>query len=240
MNILILDDEKLARIELEYLLNKSKVLQGIKTNIFQAEDIGKALKIMLKNKIDLLFLDISLNEENGFEVTEELRQLTYDPYIIFATAYDQYAVQAFNVNAVDYILKPFEQERIDKALMKILQLMEVERKNTGETTMLTVELADRDVVIKKEDIIAATVSDGVLSIYTQEGKYQTKKTLLWLKDKLKESDFIQVHRNSLVNIQSIREIQPWFNHTLLLIMQNGEKIQVGRSYRKKLNAVLDI
>lgn len=240
MNILILDDEKLARIELEYLLNKSKVLQGIKTNIFQAEDIGKALKIMLKNKIDLLFLDISLNEENGFEVTEELRQLTYDPYIIFATAYDQYAVQAFNVNAVDYILKPFEQERIDKALMKILQLMEVERKNTGETTMLTVELADRDVVIKKEDIIAATVSDGVLSIYTQEGKYQTKKTLLWLKDKLKESDFIQVHRNSLVNIQSIREIQPWFNHTLLLIMQNGEKIQVGRSYRKKLNAVLDV
>lgn len=240
MNILILDDEKLARIELEHLLNKSKVLQGIKTNIFQAEDIGKALKIMLKNKIDLLFLDISLNEENGFEVTEELRQLTYDPYIIFATAYDQYAVQAFNVNAVDYILKPFEQERIDKALMKILQLMEVERKNTGETTMLTVELADRDVVIKKEDIIAATVSDGVLSIYTQEGKYQTKKTLLWLKDKLKESDFIQVHRNSLVNIQSIREIQPWFNHTLLLIMQNGEKIQVGRSYRKKLNAVLDV
>lgn len=240
MNILILDDEKLARIELEYLLNKSKVLQGIKTNIFQAEDIGKALKIMLKNKIDLLFLDISLNEENGFEVIEELRQLTYDPYIIFATAYDQYAVQAFNVNAVDYILKPFEQERIDKALMKILQLMEVERKNTGETTMLTVELADRDVVIKKEDIIAATVSDGVLSIYTQEGKYQTKKTLLWLKDKLKESDFIQVHRNSLVNIQSIREIQPWFNHTLLLIMQNGEKIQVGRSYRKKLNAVLDV
>lgn len=240
MNILILDDEKLARIELEYLLNKSKVLQGIKTNIFQAEDIGKALKIMLKNKIDLLFLDISLNKENGFEVTEELRQLTYDPYIIFATAYDQYAVQAFNVNAVDYILKPFEQERIDKALMKILQLMEVERKNTGETTMLTVELADRDVVIKKEDIIAATVSDGVLSIYTQEGKYQTKKTLLWLKDKLKESDFIQVHRNSLVNIQSIREIQPWFNHTLLLIMQNGEKIQVGRSYRKKLNAVLDV
>lgn len=240
MNILILDDEKLARIELEYLLNKSKVLQGIKTNIFQAEDIGKALKIMLKNKIDLLFLDISLNEENGFEVTEELRQLTYDPYIIFATAYDQYAVQAFNVNAVDYILKPFEQERIDKALMKILQLMEVERKNTGETTMLTVKLADRDVVIKKEDIIAATVSDGVLSIYTQEGKYQTKKTLLWLKDKLKESDFIQVHRNSLVNIQSIREIQPWFNHTLLLIMQNGEKIQVGRSYRKKLNAVLDV
>lgn len=240
MNILILDDEKLARIELEYLLNKSKVLQGIKTNIFQAEDIGKALKIMLKNKIDLLFLDISLNEENGFEVTEELRQLTYDPYIIFATAYDQYAVQAFNVNAVDYILKPFEQKRIDKALMKILQLMEVERKNTGETTMLTVKLADRDVVIKKEDIIAATVSDGVLSIYTQEGKYQTKKTLLWLKDKLKESDFIQVHRNSLVNIQSIREIQPWFNHTLLLIMQNGEKIQVGRSYRKKLNAVLDV
>jgi len=244
MNILILDDEQLARRELEYLISNSKVVKNINVDIFQAEDIGDALKIMLKYKIDILFLDISLNEENGFEVTDEFKQLSYSPFIVFATAYDQYAVNAFNVNAVDYCLKPFEQSRIDKSLTKVLQLMDFEMKGKKENNdnfgMLTVELSDRDIVLKEKDIVSATVSDGVLSIYTQSEEYRTKKTLLWLKKKLTGSEFLQVHRNSLVNIQAIKEIQPWFNHTLLLIMENGEKVQVGRSYQKQLVRALNI
>ncbi len=242
MKILLVDDEPLARRELEYLVKQSPSLANISFSVFQAEDLKEAQGYLLKEHIDLIFLDISLNEENGFELADELKQLSYSPLIIFATAYDEYAVRAFNVDALDYVLKPFEQERIDKALSKAVKSLQVknavtEKKKTGND-MLSVELADRNVVIKKKDLVAATISDGILTIATAADKYQTKRPLAWLKDKVHDPNFIQVHRNAMVNIESIKEIQPWFNHTSLLIMTNGDKIQVGRSYQKALGQKL--
>ncbi|MDF7638218.1 LytTR family transcriptional regulator DNA-binding domain-containing protein [Lactobacillus sp. ESL0791] len=244
MKILIVDDEPLARDELEYLIKKSPSLKGVSVTTYQAEDIKEAQAALLKNHIDLMFLDISLNEENGFELADELKELTYQPMIIFATAYDEYAVRAFNVGAVDYVLKPFEQKRIATALEKAMRVLAL-NKNSSNTQakppadavseMLSIELADRSVVIKKADLITATVSDGILTITTHNAKYETKHTLAWIKEKLTDCRFMQVHRNAIINVESIKEVQPWFNHTLLLIMSNGEKVQVGRAYRKELN-----
>lgn len=247
MKILLVDDEPLARGELEYLIKRSPTLTEMSYDIFQAEDVKEAQGSLLKEHIDLIFLDISLNEENGFELADELKQLSYSPLIIFATAYDNYAVRAFNVDALDYVLKPFEQERIDQALSKALKTLQVQevhaesgdnKTNKQVNDMLSIELADRNVVIKKEDLVSATVSEGMLTIATDTNKYTTKKTLSWLKDKMTDPKFMQVHRNSLVNIEKIKEVQPWFNHTALLIMNNADKVQVGRSYQKELGQCL--
>lgn len=237
MKILLVDDEPLARGELEYLVKQSSLLADVSYEIIQAEDLKEAQRSLLKEHIDLIFLDISLNEENGFELADELKQLSYSPLIIFATAYDDYAVRAFNVDALDYVLKPFEQERIDQALNKALKTLQASSSSNNDqpvNDMLSIELADRNVVIKKEDLVSATVSDGMLTISTDANEYTTKKTLAWLKDKMTDSKFMQVHRNSLVNIEKIKEVQPWFNHTALLIMNNDDKVQVGRSYQKEL------
>ena len=163
--------------------------------------------------------------------------------IVFATAYDDYAVKAFDVGALDYVLKPFEQERIDQALQKAEKVLKTKSNSVvqhekAESEVLSIELEDRNVVVKKLEIIAATVNNGVLTIETEKQKYETHKTLSWLKERLTDSCFMQVHRNAIVNIEDIKEVQPWFNHTSLLIMDNNSKIQVGRSYRKELNAQL--
>ncbi|WP_294955650.1 LytTR family transcriptional regulator DNA-binding domain-containing protein [uncultured Lactobacillus sp.] len=243
MKILIVDDEPLARAELSYLIKKSPILNKKSVKLYQAEDIKEAQGTLLKHEIDLLFLDISLNEENGFELADELKQLNYSPMIVFATAYDDYAVKAFDVGALDYVLKPFEQERIDQALQKAEKVLKTKSNSVvqhekAESEVLSIELEDRNVVVKKLEIIAATVNNGVLTIETEKQKYETRKTLSWLKERLTDSCFMQVHRNAIVNIEDIKEVQPWFNHTSLLIMDNNSKIQVGRSYRKKLNAQL--
>ncbi|BDR61071.1 LytR/AlgR family response regulator transcription factor [Lactobacillus xylocopicola] len=238
MRILVVDDEPLARTELSYLIKKSPSLQKQTVKIYQAEDIKEAQTALLKHQIDLMFLDISLNEENGFELADELKQLSYLPMIVFATAYDEYAVKAFDVGALDYVLKPFEQERIDQALAKAVSTLAAKQgpaPDNAESEVLSIELEDRNVIIKKLDVVTATVNNGVLTISTAKQKYESRKTLAWLKARLTDSRFLQVHRNAVVNIEDIKEIQPWFNHTLLLIMSNTEKIQVGRSYRKDLN-----
>ncbi|KAF1281165.1 response regulator, partial [Lactiplantibacillus plantarum] len=112
MNVLIVDDEPLSRSELEYLLQQNNSVM----TIYQASGLTDGLKLLVTKQIDLLFLDIDLNNENGFTLANEINQLAKPPLVVFATAYDNYAVDAFNINAIDYVLKPFEQVRIDQAI----------------------------------------------------------------------------------------------------------------------------
>ncbi|MCO6541899.1 DNA-binding response regulator [Bombilactobacillus bombi] len=242
MKILIIDDEQLARTELAYLINQSSCFNNEQVNIFQSEDINHGLGILIKEQIDIIFLDISLNGENGFELAQQLHQLSYSPLIIFATAYDEFAAKAFNVDAIDYVLKPFEPKRIDQALFKAIKALNKRSDITTEslTNLLTIELQDRNVVIKQDSLISATVNDGILTIITKTEQYQTKNTLSWIKKRLTGTKFVQVHRKSLVNLEAVKEVQPWFNHTIILIMTNGDKVQVGRSYQKEVKQLLGV
>lgn len=244
MNILVLDDEVFARQELTYLIRESEELTDVE--IFEAEDISSAEKILFRQSIDVIFIDISLSEENGFTLANQLEKLAKPPLIIFATAYDQYAVKAFDSNATDYILKPFEQERIDKALAKVKKVLQLEGKDSGASSesqgvgLLTLTLVDRSIVLKWPDIVSASVDDGELTVTTKTSSYSIKKPLNWFKARVKAKHFLQIHRNTVVNLEMIKEIEPWFNHTLLLIMENGEKFPVGRSYMKDLNSHLTL
>ncbi|ERJ73982.1 LytTR family transcriptional regulator DNA-binding domain-containing protein [Streptococcus sobrinus] len=246
MKILILDDEVLARQELTYLIEHSQVVSN--PEIFQAEDIDGAEKILFRQPIDLLFLDISLSEENGFSLAKRLKKLAHPPFLVFATAYDNYAVKAFEANAADYILKPFEQERIDQSLAKVQRIHQLTQEQANPSDkgdkksldLLSLALADRSIVLKVQEIVSANIEDGLLSVSTEKKSYQVKKTLNWFKTRVRASNFLQIHRNTVVNLEMIHEVQPWFNHTLLLVMTNGEKFPVGRSYLKELNAHLTL
>ncbi|AUJ30792.1 MAG: LytTR family transcriptional regulator DNA-binding domain-containing protein [Liquorilactobacillus hordei] len=242
MNVLIIDDEPLARNELEFLLKQNIAV----TTTYQAESIQEALDVILNKKVDLLFLDISLNNENGFKLANELNQLAVSPFVIFATAYSNYAVQAFDINAIDYILKPFEQGRINQAIKKaqiaILNRdkQKKEQHLSEKNRFISIPTEDRTVVIKSNEVVAAVTENGLLSIYTMDNTYVSHETLSWLREYLDQQNFIQVHRSSIVNINTIVEVQPWFNHTFVLILTNKQRIPVGRSYLKNLKSILNM
>lgn len=242
MNVLIIDDEPLARNELEFLLKQNIAV----TTTYQAESIQEALDVILNKKVDLLFLDISLNNENGFKLANELNQLAVSPFVIFATAYSNYAVQAFDINAIDYILKPFEQGRINQAIKKaqiaILNRdkQKKEQHLSEKNRFISIPTEDRTVVIKSNEVVAAVTENGLLSIYTMDNTYVSHETLSWLREYLDQQNFVQVHRSSIVNINTIVEVQPWFNHTFVLILTNKQRIPVGRSYLKNLKSILNM
>lgn len=242
MQILIVDDEALAREELSYLVEQSPAITD--PIISKAEDIHEAEDILLQKQIDLLFLDISLNDENGFDLAKKLQMLAKPPLVIFATAYDDYAVKAFEIEAADYILKPFEQERVNQALSKAMKRLDVQAKPTevasSTNKFITVTIDDHSLLLKKEELIAASIENGILTISTGKEDYQIKQTLAWIKKKLPEKNFVQIHRNTIINIDKIKEVQPWFNHTLLVVTNNDLKFPVGRSYMKQLSQLLGL
>ena len=234
MHILIVDDEPLARNELAYLLERC---EGV-TSIVESESIEEALEKMLLHEIDLIFLDIHLTSESGLTLANKINQLKNPPMIIFATAYDEYAIKAFELNATDYVLKPFELPRIQDAVQKAWVSYQKEhihlQKNKPESlNTIPIQMDERIYIVKIDDIIAVAVENGITTIYTIEKDYITNEPLNAYEEKVKGHAFLRVHRSYLLNVKEILEIQPWFNHTFLVTMSNQAKIPVSRHYMKK-------
>ncbi|HAT54239.1 MAG TPA: DNA-binding response regulator [Lactobacillus sp.] len=244
MKVLIVDDEPLARDELEYLLKQNVLVD----QVAQAESIGQAITQLLTTPTDLVFLANSLNNENGFDLAEKLNQLATPPLVVVATAYDDYAVRAFNINAVDYVLKPFEQQRIDQALSKaeeVLQLREesatpVKPKLSNRSAMISITDDEKTRVLQSNEILAGFVENGALILTTTEGRFHTHQTLSWLMARLPEDQFMQVHRSIVVHITAISEVEPWFNHTYQITLTNGDKVPVSRSFVKAMKERLNM
>ncbi|MDF0479603.1 LytTR family transcriptional regulator DNA-binding domain-containing protein [Vagococcus sp. PNs007] len=237
MKILVVDDEPLARDELIYLLNK---IGGV-DEINEADSVVTALASIIDTKPDIVFLDIHLTGESGFDLAEKFVGMKQPPKVIFATAYDEYALKAFEVNAVDYVLKPFEEKRIKQALDKVKEGLlvnsesEVEEENAvTPSNNLALQVNDRIVVLNSKDILFASVDTDGLSIVTSKQHYHVNETLSWLEKKLDPSLFFKTHRSYLVNATAIKEVQPWFNHTYQLTLVDGQKLPVSRSYVKEL------
>lgn len=234
MHILIVDDEPLARNELAYLLERC---EGV-TSIVESESIEEALEKMLLHEIDLIFLDIHLTSESGLTLANKINQLKNPPMIIFATAYDEYAIKAFELNATDYVLKPFELPRIQDAVQKAWVSYQKEhihlQKNKPESlNTIPIQMDERIYIVKIDDIIAVAVENGITTIYTIEKDYITNEPLNAYEEKVKGHAFLRVHRSYLLNVKEILEIQPWFNHTFLVTMSNQAKIPVSRHYMKQ-------
>jgi two-component system response regulator LytT len=242
LKIYIVDDEPLARDELKYLLNQSKQV----TILGESDGIEEALREITELKPDLVFLDIELEEGTGIELAGQLEKLEHPPAIVFATAYDEYALQAFEADAVDYILKPFEEERILHTLEKINKLRKVVEADMPDPPPLRYErngkiafsVEEKIVLVPYADILYVESSEGKCMIHTIKQKYKVSEPLVEVEKRLNFCPFLRVHRSYVVNLDHIDEIEPWFNSTYNLIMKNGSKVPVSRTYMKDLKKVI--
>lgn len=244
MHILIVDDEPLARNELAYLINQtSKDIM-----IFEADDGDSALDILETENIDAIFLDIHLTSESGLDVADRVNKLIQPPDIIFATAFDDYAIKAFEKDALDYILKPFTLERVRQTISRLAVKSQHDLKvqkssysqSQSEFKRIPVEVDDRIIMLNISDILAIEVLKGQTTLYTLKDNFFDSRPLVQWEEKLSDFPFIRVHRSYLIQVDAIQEIQPWFNQTYQITLVNGMKIPVSRSYLKSFKEALGL
>lgn len=229
MRILLVDDEPLARQELRYLIEELRP-----GNVFfEASNIKTAQNVLLKEAVEVVFLDMHLQNESGLELMDGISFMSQPPLVVFATAYDDYAVKAFELNAADYILKPFESDRIKMVMDRVEAKLAVEQQpgqDEPDKKYLPVEEDDRIVMVPISDIFVVTTEDGELLIKTRSKEYRMKDSLKAMKEKLPAKLFMQIHRAYIINRDEIDEIQPWFNRNYQVTMNNGLKVIVSRSF----------
>ncbi|WP_243299789.1 LytR/AlgR family response regulator transcription factor [Bacillus litorisediminis] len=244
LKVYIVDDEPFARDELKYLLSRTR-----QVNILgESGSIRSAAKEIPELKPDLVFLDIELAGDSGLNLAKQLESLEPSPAVVFATAYDEYAVQAFDLNAVDYVLKPFDEDRIQKTLDKVKKIREIENKTipfhpsikNERSGKIAVPVDDRIVLLSLSDIQYLESFEGKTKIKTVKQEYTVNEALVLLEKKLSENQFLRVHRSYIVNMDFIVEIEPWFNSTFNLILKDGSKVPVSRTYVKDMKNLLGI
>ncbi|WP_162199621.1 LytR/AlgR family response regulator transcription factor [Psychrobacter urativorans] len=241
----MIEDELLARQELIYLLNDT----GQINVIGEAEDIHQALWDINEKQPDAVFLDIELENGNGLDLAKQFSNMKKRPMIVFVTAYGEYALDAFELDAIDYIVKPIDKVRLLKAVDKLIKLISMPRLESNaepapsmskeKKYSITVKENDRIIVINTKDILYIGTENRQAYIQTVEKKYTTDTLLYKMMDKLGD-DFIQVHRGYIVNIKQIAVLEPWFNRTYLIVLKNGAKISVSRTYVKAIKQVLGL
>jgi len=243
---IIIDDEELARQRLKRLL---KVYDEFDI-IDEAANGGEGLELINRLKPDLVFLDIEMPVLNGFEMLAKLAQ---PPRVVFTTAYDQYAIKAFEEGSIDYLLKPVEKERLEKTVKKLhqfsaspapLPLQELMRQLQIKTTSktLTVKIGDKILLIKLADVVYIEAEDKYVFLHTIDGKkHLTEYTLSALEEKLPEQ-FLRIHRGAIINTECIREIRKGFNGAFVFVMANAaeSRISSGRSYGDELKERLGL
>ena len=246
---LIVDDESLARERIRDMLTSDPAIEIV------AECPGgkEAIDSIRQYSPDLVFLDVEMPGIDGFAVLEAL-PAGQMPTVIFVTAYDQYAVRAFEVYALDYLLKPFDQERFDKALTRAKDQITTDRSNGLSERILSAieEIKTRPVhlerlVIKlnghvffmKADEIDWLEAEGnYVRLHSGKESYLLRDTITALESQLDPKKFIRVHRSAIVNVDRITELQPWFHGEYRIVLRQGVQLTLSRTYREKLHELL--
>ncbi|WKK78803.1 LytR/AlgR family response regulator transcription factor [Marivirga arenosa] len=239
MKVLIIDDERLARKELGNLLAEYKDINivGEAANADEAEEMIENLNP------DLIFLDIQMPGRTGFELLESLEKT---PKVIFTTAYDEYALKAFEFNALDYLLKPIEPKRLMESIIKIRQeveaLQESEKKNTQLTVNDQVFVKDGDNCwfVKLKDVRLFESDGNYIKVYFDKNKPMIHKSLNALDEKLDNKHFFRVSRKHIINLEWIDEIETWFNGGLMVKLKGGEKVEVSRRQATKFKDLMSL
>ncbi|WP_267202251.1 LytR/AlgR family response regulator transcription factor [Limosilactobacillus kribbianus] len=233
MKVLIVDDEPLAREELHYLVEQNPQVDAI----YEAEGVTEARKIVASQHPQLMFLDIQLTDGSGMALAESLKNLPNRPYIVFATAYDQYALDAFDADAIDYLLKPFSQERVNDAIKRVQKItaaapqQPAQSSSIQENPRLSLTNDERTIIIQKTAILYIQAQGGETVVSAVGGHQITsKQTLTNLLKQLNPAQFIRVHRSFAVNLNMVSELEPSFNHTYELTLKDDSKVPVSRSY----------
>jgi two-component system LytT family response regulator len=250
LKVIIADDESLARNVVRKFLSAFPEIKIIA----ECENGLQSLNKINELRPDLVFLDIQMPDLDGFAVLNELAQ---PPMIIFTTAYNQYAINAFEKNAVDYLLKPFNKERFVQAVNKALRHKAspafLEKKILSlQTSLDLVFNSDKKnisrILIKEKngysflnvnDVLWFEADSDYVKIHTKDKSYLKNTSLLALEARLNPQTFIRIHRSTIVNVTCIRQMNPYFNGEYHLVLSNGEKLKLSRSYREKLKLIID-
>lgn len=244
---IIIDDEPLARMVVkEYLqfFNQIEVVQ-------ECNDGFEGLKAIQQYQPDLVFLDVQMPKINGFEMLELVEQ---QPAVIFTTAFDEYAIKAFEAHAVDYLLKPFSKERFNKAIEKYLatapnktiipkqneELLETASRSPAQHERIVVKTGTKVKIIPVQDVEYLAADDDYVSVYTAEGSFLKNKTMNFFEQTLDPRYFVRVHRSYIIAIQQITRIDPYEKDAHLAILKSGAKIPVSKTGYAKLKQVLGL
>ncbi|WP_114792342.1 response regulator [Niabella yanshanensis] len=242
--VIIIDDEFLARSMVKEYLKKHPQLEVVA----ECGDGFEGLKAIQEYEPDLIFLDIQMPKISGFEMLELVEN---PPAVIFATAFDEYAIKAFEAHAIDYLLKPFDQERFDKAVSKfVAQSRPVAVENTkellndaqlpGSNNRIVVKNGSKIKIIPVQEVLYLEAADDFVKIFTKEGYYLKNKTMSFFESFLPADMFVRSHRSFIVNIQEITRIDPYEKDGHVAILKNGAKINVSRNGYGKLKGVLGL
>jgi len=255
INTLIVDDEKPARDELAYLLKGFAEINLIG----QGKNGLEAVQLIKEHSPDLVFLDVQMPGLDGLGVIKKLVERKVPvPHIVFATAFDNYAVQAFEVNAVDYVLKPFDKGRVARAVQRARRVVEakawpaerlealVEQFATARSqhaAKLLMKAQGRLLLVAADDIVYAAIQDGVITIFTRESEgVSNYRTVEEFQGALDSERFWRPHRSYLVNINQIKEVVPWFKSSYLLRMadKRQSEVPVSRAQTKRLRELFNL
>jgi two-component system, LytTR family, response regulator len=242
---IIVDDEELAISLIKNYLKK----HGFLKIVAECNNGFEALKAIQTHKPDLVFLDIQMPKLTGFELLELLED---PPHVIFSTAYDQYALKAFEHNAVDYLLKPYSEERFDHAIEKAhMQISKGKDKGMIENLKSHLEQQQEEIsriVVKSGSSIRIfyhhqirylEAQDDYVMIYTEEGKFLKQQTLKFYEDHLNKDEFIRIHRSYIVNIHYISKVELFEKASYRLLLKTGDKLPVSRSGYQRLKEQLN-
>ena len=245
---LIVDDEALARAALLRLLKREHDI----TIIGQCSDGESAVHSIRQMRPDLVFLDVQMPEMDGFQVVETIGPEQM-PVTIFVTAFDRYAIRAFDSNAVDYLLKPFSPDRLSRALarardrwvgrqdkeaaQRLFSLLST-RLQSDYAQRLTVASNGRILFVPVEDIDWIEAEGNYARLHVSRKVYDVRETLQALMEKLDPREFVRIHRSTIVNLRRVREVQPWFQGSHIVVLQSGEELRMSRYQRTAVQRLL--
>ncbi|WP_296701746.1 LytTR family DNA-binding domain-containing protein [Algoriphagus sp.] len=235
---LIIDDEPLAASIVEEYLKAFPQFEFLEI----CHDGFQGIKAIQKYKPDLIFLDVQMPKITGFEMLELLDE---PPAVIFTTAFDQFALKAFDSMAIDYLLKPFSQERFNQAIERFLnQSSSIDQNAINQlaekTNRLVVRVKNEIKIIPIKDVTFFEAEDDYIAIHCKDGKYLKKMTMKSLEEALDPSKFARVHRSYLVNLNEVTQIEPYERENFLVKLRNGEQVPVSKSGYSRLRQVLGL
>jgi len=249
IRVLIVDDEPLARDRIAGMLKGDSDIEIIGT----CPNGRDAVSAIQKQSPDLVFLDIQMPEMDGFEVLQKIPPESM-PLVIFVTAYDKYALRAFEVFALDYLLKPFDRERFQKALTRVksevfhrsesdfqqqvLALLEDLKIRPQSLTRMAVKSGGRIFFLRADEIDWVEAEGNYVRLHVGKESYLLRETIGALEEQLDRRKFLRIHRSTIVNIDRIQELQPWFHGEFRVILRNGTALMLSRTHREKLQELL--
>lgn len=241
---IIIEDEQPARDLIKYFLSAHANIKLLG----EFPDGFSGLKAINELKPDLVFLDVQMPKLTGFEMLELMDET---PHIVFTTAYDQFAIKAFELNAVDYLLKPYSQERFNQAIAKVIEKVQKEPAEKSIAQLVEhvaekQEILDRVVVktgskikvIPVDQILYIESQDDYVMIYSPEGKYLKQQTMKYFEQHLEVGKFLRIHRSYIVNIDTIKQLELYEKNSYLAVLNNGAKLKVSDSGYKSLKNLM--